>query len=168
MGERSRLGHRGTVRSFYRHAKGIRDGTHVPAVTLRSIGAIADMSRRRRADGSLESFEESWLWPLYAPFHPIRMRWIELQSREELTPQLADDLQAEMYGAAYSILGDSRSHRPLRALAMYDKGRLRRDRPEAVGMANFIIGISSGRLDRSAPRIETSTVEPDPDTDLPV
>jgi hypothetical protein len=169
MGKRSRkMGHRATVRSFYRHAKGIRDGTHVPAVTLQSLGAIADMSRKRRDNGTRESFEESWLWPLYAPFHSIRMRWIELQSQGKLTPQLADDLQAEMYGAAYSILGESRSHRPLRALAMYEKGRLRRDRPEAVGMSNFIIGISSGRLDRTAPKIVTSTVEADPGTDLTV
>lgn len=169
MGNRSRkMGHRAWVRSFYRHAKGIRDGTHVPAVTLQSIGAIADMNRRRLEDGTRESYEESWLWPLYAPFHPIRMRWIELQARGELTPQLADDLQAEMYEAAYSILGESRSHRPLQALAMYEKGRLNRDRPEAVGMSNFIIGISSGRLDRSAKRIVTSSAQADPGTDLTV
>jgi hypothetical protein len=99
------------------------------------------------------------------------MRWNQLQSRGELTPELADDLQVEMYEAAYAVLGDSRSHRPIRALVMYEKGRLRSDRPGAVGMSNFIIGMSSGRLDRvSRPgtRIEVSTTQKDPGTDLAV
>jgi hypothetical protein len=156
------------VQSLLRHAKGIRDGTHVPAVTLKNIGSIADMSRRRRADGTLEPFEESWLWPLYAPFHPVRMRWNDLQARRELTPELANELQVEMYEAAYAVLGESRSHRPTRALMIYEKGRLT-DRPEAIGMSNFIIGQSSGRLDPSpqiGTRIEVSTVEKDPGTDI--
>jgi hypothetical protein len=163
------MGRRGTVRSFYRHAKGIREGAHVPVVTLNDIGSIADMSRKRRADGTIEPFEESWLWPLYAPFHPVRMRWIDLQARGELTPELADEPQVEMYEAAYAVLGERRSHRPNRALAMYEKGRPRTDRPEAVGMSNFIIGQASGRLDPFPPlgtRTEVSTVEKDAGTDI--
>jgi hypothetical protein len=170
MNKRARNnGHRGWVRSIYRHAKGIRDGTHVPVVTLANIGSIADICRRRRADGTVEPHEESWLWPLYAPFHSVRMRWIDLQARGELTPELADELQVEMYEAAYAVLGESRSHRPVRALTMYEKGRLRMDRPQAVGMSNFIIGQSAGRFDPSPPigtRIEVSTVERDPGTDI--
>ena len=150
-------------------AKGIRDGNRVPSVTLMSIASIADSNRRKRGDGTLEPIEESPIWPVYAPFHPVRLRWTELQARGELTPELADELQAEMYVAAYAVVAESRSHRPTRAVAMYEKGRLRTDRPEAVGMSNFIIGMSSGRLARSTPvgtKIVISTTEKDPGTDI--
>ena len=116
-------------------------------MTLKNIGEIADQapqaSTRRHSFGNHS--EQSWLWPLYAPFHPVRMRWNELESRGELTPELADDLQAEMYEAAYAVLGESRSHRATQALVMYEKGRLRTDRREAVGMANFIKNESARR-----------------------
>lgn len=168
---RRNSGSRGWVRSVYGHAKSIRDGTHVPAEAFGHIGSIADMVRRRRPDGTLESYEESWLWPVYAPFHPIRMRWIELKTNGQLTPELADELQVEMYEAAYALLGEPRRHRPLQAVPMYEKGRLRTDRPEAVGMANFIIGQMSGRLPSSPPvgtRVVVSATQPDPVSDLDV
>jgi hypothetical protein len=169
---RSRNRHPRTwTRSIYRLAKGIRDGTQVPAVALGNIGSIADMLRRRRGDGTVEPYDQNWLWPVYAPFHPIRVRWRELQERGELTAELTEELQGEMYEVAYALLGDSRSHRQQRALAMYEKGRVRGDRAEAVGMSNFIIGMSSGRLTpppQSGTPVIVSTVEKEPPTDLGV
>jgi hypothetical protein len=150
---------RGRVEGIYDHAKGIRDGTHVPIISLKTIGWIADMARRRRPDGTLESFEESPLWPVYRHFHPVRMKWIELQSQGKLTPELADDLQAEMWEAALSLLGESRSHRETRALRMYERGRLRRDDPAAAGMSSFIIQ-KHNEFDRE--RRERGVVEPPP------
>jgi len=162
---------RGSVAHIYVLAKGIRDGTRVPSVTLQAIGQIADSSRRRRSDGSLEAIEESPIWPVYGPFHPVRMRWRELQERGALSAELADELQAEMYEAACAVVGESRSHRPTRALVMYERGGLRTGSREAVGMSNFITGIRSGRLDRSArigTTITVSAVERDPGTDIAV
>jgi hypothetical protein len=160
---------RSSVEGIYRLAKGIRDGTRVPSVTLQAIVHIAESNRRRRRDGTVEPIEESPIWPVYATFHPVRLRWAELQARGELTDELADELQAEMYEAAYALLGESRSHRPTGALVMYEKGRLRTGQPEAVGMSNFVISISSGRLVRSAPvgtRVVVSTKVKDPGTDV--
>ncbi|MGH2933502.1 MAG: hypothetical protein ACRDL2_03180 [Gaiellaceae bacterium] len=99
------------------------------------------------------------------------MRWIELKKSGQLTPELADELQVEMYEAAYALLGELRRHRPLQAVPMYEKGRLRTDRPEAVGMSNFIIGQMSGRLPSSPPadtKVVVSATQPDPVSDLDV
>jgi hypothetical protein len=99
------------------------------------------------------------------------VRWRELQDRGALTPELADEFQVEMYEAACAVVGESRSHRPTRALVMYERGRLRAGSPEAVGMSNFITGIQSGRLDPSASAgatIKVSAVERDPGTDIVV
>jgi len=159
------------TRSIYRLARGIRDGTQVPAVALANIGSIVDSLRRRRTDGTPEPFEQSWLWPVYAPFHPVRTRWNDLKERGKLTPELADELQVEAYQAAHSLLGDSRSHRPQRALGVYERGRLRQDQPQAVVMSNLIIGVSSGRLKHSrepGTRIMVSAVEAEPPTELDV
>jgi hypothetical protein len=171
MGRRSRNSWSSIcVQSIYRQAKSIRDGTHVPAEALGHIGSIAEGCRRRRPDGTLEPYEESWLWPIYAPFHRIRMRWMTLKEDDRLTPELADELQVEMYEAAYALLGEPRRHRPLQGVAMYEQGRLRTDRPEAIGMSNFIIGQISGRLpsSRVGTRITVSNVHPDPVSDLDV
>jgi hypothetical protein len=157
---------RSSVKSIHRLAKGIRDGTRVPSVTLSEIGHIADSNRRRLPDGTLEPVEQSPIWPVYGPLHAVRLRWNDLQARGALTPELADDLQAEMYEAAYAILGESRSHRDTTALVMYEKGRLRAAHGPAVGMSNFIVGIASGRLDQAEPLITVSTVDADPPTDV--
>jgi hypothetical protein len=159
---------RGSVQHIFMLAKGIRDGTRVPSVTLQSIVQVAEGNRRKRQDGTLEPIEDSPIWPVYAPFHRVRLRWAELQARGALTAELADDLQAEMYEAAYALVGESRSHRATRALVMYEKGRLRTHR-DAVGMSNFILGISSGRLDPSqsvSTRIQVSALDKDPGTDV--
>jgi hypothetical protein len=114
---------RGSVQHIYMLAKGIRDGTRVPSVTVQSIAQIADGNRRRRDDGTLEPIEDSPMWPVYGPFHPVRVRWAELQANGALTAELADELQLEMYEAALAVVGESRSHRETRALVMYEKGR---------------------------------------------
>ena len=93
----------------------------------------------------------------------------DLQSRGELTPELAEELQVEMYEAAFAVLGESRNHRPIGGLVMYEKGRLRTGSREAVGMSNFVVGQTAGRLDRSQPvgtTIVVSALEKDPGTDF--
>jgi hypothetical protein len=151
MGKRARdTGLRASVRHIYMLARGIRDGTRVPVVTLTNIIAIAHSSRRRRMDGTLEPLEESPLWAVYAPFHPVTRRWVDLQARGELTPELANELQVEMYSAACALLGESRSHRPTTAVVMYERGRLVTNRPEAAGMANFIISQCTRERDHNA------------------
>jgi hypothetical protein len=160
---------RSSVKHIYMLAKGIRDGTRVPSVTMAAIGQIAESNRRKRLDGTLEPIEQNPIWPVYGPFHLARLRWNDLQARDALTAELADELQAEMYEAAYAVVGESRSHRPISALVMYEKGRLRTASGQAVGISNFIVGLSSGRLDASVPAgtvVKVSAVEKDSGVDV--
>ena len=86
-------------------ARQIRDGQRMPAGVLAEIVKSANAFRLRDEDGNVLPLEENGWWPVYRPFYEIAVRWETAQKRGELSPELADELQVEMYEAALELLG---------------------------------------------------------------